>query len=214
MTPNQLTTICGIPEKMAEHWAPYLNAAADKAQINTNMRWAAFLAQVMVESSALTTIAENLNYSAKGLLTTFPGRYDKKSKTRIPVFTSDEAEHYARHPEMIANRVYANRMGNGDEASGDGWKHRGAGLIQVTGHDNQTAFGKWANLPDLCEAATIIQSSELCALSAGWFWYAQGLNLLADTDDCTAVTRAVNGGSNGLPERQAYYTKFLTALEA
>jgi putative chitinase len=127
-------------------------------------------------------------------------------------FPDDEiAAQYARQPEKIANRVYANRMGNGDEASGDGWKYRGRGLIQLTGKDNYTAFSLQANNEAIIKPDLVAQP-ELAAESAGWFWVTNGLNNLADTGDVKAVTRRINGGFNGLDDRQKKYDLLMTIL--
>jgi len=132
---------------------------------------------------------ENLNYSADGLMKTF-----KK------YFTPEQAAKYARQPEKIANRVYANRMGNGNEASGDGWKNRGMGLIQLTGADNRKAMAKdWNAIPDLSTPSDIVRS-------ACWFWWANDLNKKVDAGATVKdITKVVNGGYNGLEEREAFY---------
>ena len=163
--------------------------------INTPLRLAHFMAQIDHESG-LKPIAENLNYSSAGLLKTF-----KK------YFTPLEAIKYQRKPEMIANRVYANRMGNGNEASGDGWKYRGRGFIQITGKNNYTLISKdtgidYLNNPDLLltEADSLI--------SALWYWKRNNLNDLADKNDILGITKAINGGLNGLNHRKELFNKY------
>lgn len=170
-----------------------LNHAMARFGIDTPLRQAAFLAQVAHESGQLSHLVENLNYSAHGLLATFSRR-----------FTSLEAAEYARQPARIANRVYANRMGNGDERSGEGWKFRGRGLIQLSGRRNYQACGDALGV-DLVANPSLLESPKYAALSAAWFWAADGLNELADGGDIGKITRRVNGGTNGLAERAAFY---------
>lgn len=158
--------------------------------INTQKRLAMFFAQLDHESG-LKPISENLNYSADGLLKTFP-KY----------FNSETAKEYARQPQKIANRVYANRMGNGSESSGDGWKFRGRGFIQITGKNNYIACG-YANNPDnlLNEVDAMV--------SAVWFWNQNNLNKFADLGDVKGCTKVINGGLNGLADRENKYIAYI-----
>lgn len=174
-------------------WAEPLAMAASHYDIGTPMREAAFLAQTGHESDRFRFLRENLNYSAAALLRVF-GKY----------FDSASAAAYARQPERIANRVYANRMGNGPEASGDGWKFRGAGLIQLTGRANVSLFGGDLGLsPDA--ALAYLVTNEGAAMGAGWFWSVNRLNVFADRGDMTTLTKRINGGDNGLADRLALY---------
>jgi putative chitinase len=186
----------------ADSLTQYLNLAMAEAEINTPLRQAAFLAQVAHESQGLSRFVENLNYSAEGLLDVF-GKY----------FTPDEAEEYARQPEKIADRVYANRLGNGDENSGDGWRYRGRGFIQVTGKDNYRAAGKFLKQPlvDQPESAAAL---ELGARIAAWYWTSRGLNPYADREQFDTITKRINGGLHGLKDRRAYYERAKEVLEA
>ena len=164
--------------------------------VNTKLRLAHFMAQIEHESG-LKPIAENLNYSANGLRKTF-GKY----------FTDLEAIKYQRKPEQIANRVYANRMGNGNEASGDGWKFRGRGFIQITGKNNYTVLSKdtridYLNNPDLL----LIEANAM--ISALWFWQKNNLNVLADTNDINLITKKINGGFNGIEHRKELLQKYM-----
>ena len=177
---------------------------AAKFQINTPLRLAHFLAQCGHESGGFRATQENLNYSAKGLAGIF--------KKYFP--TEAAATPYARQPQKIANKVYANRMANGSEASGDGYKFRGRGYIQLTGRDNYTQFGKAigediANNPD-------VVSSNYALLSAAWFWSKNGLNKLADggaTDTTvTSITKRVNGGTIGLADRIKHFKEYYHLL--
>lgn len=162
----------------------------------SRQRLAHFFAQILHESGCLRYDMENLNYSADGLLKTFP----KYFKTR------EQAEAYARQPEKIANRVYANRMGNGNEARGDGWKYRGRGLIQLTGKSTYTAFATWIGDLRVIDNPDLV-STDYAVHSAVYFWDDRKLNRLADADDVVGVTRKINGGVNGLAHRKELLNK-------
>ena len=185
---------------LAEKWAIPLQFVCDKYEINTLERVAGFLAQVGHESGGLRFTVENLNYRAEALSRVWPSR-----------FPPGVAESYAMQPERIANRAYADRMGNGDEASGDGWAYRGRGLIQLTGKDNYAAFSLEANNEALTKP-DLVAEVELAALSAGWFWSRNGLNTLADNKDIVGMTVKINGGTNGLDDRQMRYSRLLSTL--
>jgi predicted chitinase len=180
------------PVKGAD-FLPYLQAAMEEFGIDTPLRQAAFLAQIAHKSAGLMIFEENLNYSEEGLLNTWPGR-----------FATEEAAVYARQPEKIANRVYADRLGNGPEVSGDGWRYRGRGYFQITGRSYYRQLGQELGLnlennPD--QAAT----PEVAFRVAAAFWKSRGLNELADKEDLKAINRRITGGSVGLEERQQYY---------
>ena len=164
-------------------------------------RMAAFLAQVAHESGGFNFVKEGLNYSAASLRKTWP--------TRFPTLAA--AQPYARNSEKIANKVYANRMGNGTEASGDGFKFRGRGLIQLTGKDNYSRFAKSIGMT-LNEAVAYLETSEGAVASAAWFWDANKLNVYADKGDFIGLTRRINGGTIGLADRQHHYQIALKAL--
>jgi putative chitinase len=177
---------------------------AAKFQINTPLRLAHFLAQCGHESGGFRVTQENLNYSAKGLNGIF--------KKYFP--TEAAAAAYARNPQKIANKVYANRMANGDEASGDGYKFRGRGYIQLTGRANYTEFGK-AIGEDIASNPDKVAST-YSLLSAAWFWSKNGLNKLADggaTDPVvTSITKRVNGGTIGLADRIKHFKEYYHLL--
>jgi putative chitinase len=188
------------PTDIARFATPLAEACAEWG-IDTPLRLAAFLAQIAHESGQLRHLAENLYYSAEALLRVFPCHFD-----------AEQAAAYARQPERIGSRVYANRMGNGDEASGDGWRYRGRGLIQVTGHDNYAACGTALGL-DLIAQPELLEQPGPAARSAVWFWHRHDLNRLADTRDITTITRRINGGLTGLDDRKACYAHACAALE-
>ncbi len=165
-------------------------------------RMAAFLAQVAHESGGFNFVKEGLNYSAASLTKTWPRRFP----------TLAAAQPYARNAEKIANKVYANRMGNGTEASGDGFKFRGRGLIQLTGKDNYTRFAKSIGMT-LDEAVAYLETPEGAVASAGWFWDANKLNIYADKGDFVGLTRRINGGTIGLADRKHHYDIALKALK-
>ena len=180
-----------------------IDSIKDKFEINTALRLAHFLAQCGHESGNFKLTQEYLNYSGKGLLATFP-KY----------FNAETAILYERKPEKIANVVYANRMGNGDKASGDGYKFRGRGYIQLTGHDNYAAFGK-AIGEDILASPDLIATKYPLA-SAAWFWNKNKINAIADggaTSEVVAkVTRKVNGGVIGLDDRIKHFYQFHNLL--
>lgn len=168
-------------------------------QINTPVRLAHFLAQCGHESGGFAHVRENLNYSADALLRVFP-RY----------FTRTLSLEYQREPERIANRAYASRMGNGNEASGDGWRFRGRGYIQLTGRNNYAAFD--AFVPESILTDPDLVATKYPLLSAAWFWNTNKLNAIADTGTVEAVTRRVNGGTHGLDDRQQRFNRLIAAL--
>lgn len=188
---------CLPSNRQTAAWYPLVITTLDKYSINTLNRVAAFLAQTAEESLDWNVLQENLNYSEQGLLTNF-SHY----------FTATTAAQYARQPQKIANRVYANRMGNGNEASGDGWNYRGRGLIQITGKAEYNAcsvVGSSAN-PD------ILLSQAGALESAAWYWSSHNLNALADQSNIRLITIRINGGVNGLSTREANYTRNLKVL--
>jgi putative chitinase len=159
-----------------------------------------FLAQVLHESAMLSATVENLNYSELNLAKVFINYFDRNT-----------AKKYARQPQKIANRVYANRMGNGDEISGDGWKFRGRGLIQLTGKANYIACGRNLGI-DLIKNPDYLTTPEGAARSAGWFWQSHNLNKTADVGDVTGNTRIINGGNRGVDHRAELYRRLLSLL--
>jgi putative chitinase len=176
-------------DSYAESMAECLPEILEKYEINSPLRFAHFIAQAGHECAGFTIFSENLNYKAEALTKVFP-KY----------FKDVDPNAYARQPEKIANRVYGSRMGNGDEASGDGWRFRGRGAIQLTGKNNYTAFAN-DNGITIDEAVEYLGTDRGTIESAAWFWHKNGLNALADKDDVVAVTKRVNGGTIGLEDR-------------
>lgn len=192
----------GAPDKAAGEFVDTFNKWSDKFGITTPLRAVHFISQCVHECAELKAFEENLNYSEKGLLKVFP-KY----------FNAVTAKQYARKPEKIANRVYANRMGNGNEASGDGWKYKGRGAIGLTGRSNYLAYSTSGFcVGDLMEHPEWLAKSPGCYKSAMWFWWKNGLNAIADTGDVNAVTKRVNGGYNGLDSRKKYLARTKEAL--
>ncbi len=180
-----------------------LNMSMQECGIDTVDRIRAFLAQVGHESSQLNTVEENLNYSAQGLRKIFPKYFP----------TQKEALAFARNPERIANRVYANRMGNGSEESGDGWTFRGRGLIQITGRDNYSYMSSLMGKDLTIWPDALLLPLDACRSAALW-WKANGLNALADKlsgsgerKTFEAITKRVNGGLNGIDDRWEIYQR-------
>ena len=200
ITRNQLNSI--IPgNQHLDKWLECLNTILVEYEIDSPERVAAFLAQCAHESAGFTAIKENLNYKAASLRKVFP-KY----------FPTDElAEQYAHNQEAIANRVYGNRMGNGDEHSGDGYAYCGRGLIQLTGHDNYKAFADSLS-SSMEEIVEFLQTFEGCVQSACWFWETNDLNSLADAGDIKAMTKRINGGYIGLEDRIKHYNHALEVL--
>lgn len=184
-----------------EYHEPLL-AAMEHYSINTKNRIAAFLANLAHESAAFNTTEENLNYSAKRLLQVWPKHFRGRNTAL-----------YHQQPQKIANLVYANRMGNGDKASGDGWKYRGRGLIQLTGKDNYQMFSDAIDA-DIVSNPDWILTPEGATISAGWFWNSRKLNQLADVEDLKEITRRINGGYHGHAERVRRYRHIKKVLGA
>lgn len=180
-----------------------LNTTFTRYDIETVTRAAAFIAQVAHESQGFARMTENLNYSAKGLRTTFAKYFP----------TDALAQQYERQPQKIANRVYANRLGNGSETSGDGWKYRGRGFIQLTGKENYLSFAKAFKMT-LEDAVAYLETIDGACLSAGWFWNTRGLNTFADQNRFDTITLKINGGQNGAVDRREHFTLAKRLLNA
>jgi putative chitinase len=184
-----------------EKYVTALNEVCQYYEIITPKRMAAFLAQVAHESGGFTAVKENLNYSARGLMTTF--------KKYFP--TEELAKQYERKPEKIANKVYANRMGNGPEESGDGARFCGRGLIQLTGKQNYTRFATDLGI-SIEECVAYLETPAGAVSSAGWFFDQNNLLKLCDSGDMKMLTKRINGGYIGLEDRIHHYELALSVL--
>ena len=195
--------LAGLAGKIPDAVLAQIPATAAEFGINSNLRLAHFLAQCALESTGFTATVENLNYSAQRLLQVFP-KY----------FKNVDVNAYARNPQKIGSRVYANRMGNGDEASGDGFKFRGRGYIQLTGKNNYTNFSQFVG--EDCVASPDLVATKYPLASAAFFFNSNKIWAICDqgSDDgtVTRVTKAVNGGTHGLAERIQNFKKFFQAL--
>lgn len=187
-----------------EHWYEALSAILPDYDINTPQRIAAFVAQCAHESGGFRAIKENLNYRPASLRRLFPKYFP----------TDALAEQYCAMPnkqEAIANRIYANRMGNGPEESGDGYRYCGRGLIQLTGKDNYTRYAQSLEI-SVEEAQEHLTTFEGCVQSAAWFWESNNLNQWADKGDILTLTKRINGGTIGLEDRIKHYNHALHVL--
>lgn len=182
-------------DKEVVEWFDALTKILPYYDISTEKRLAAFIAQCGHESNSFIWVEENLNYSADALNKIF-AKYFKNA--------GRDAKDYHRHPEKIANVVYANRMGNGDTDSGDGWKFRGRGLIQLTGKDNYARFAKSLSI-SINQAIKYITTKEGAVEAACWFWKENNLNDLADDADIIGLTKRINGGTHGITDRISRY---------
>jgi len=189
--------------KINPELAPVFNATFDRWQINTLRQQAAFIGQCGHESGNFKVLEENLNYAADRLMKIWPKRFP----------TLEVAQPYHRNPRKIANKVYANRMGNRDEASDDGWRFRGSGFIQLTGHDNFFHFGKAMGV-DFVMKPDLVRTPEYAAQSAGWFWSTHKCNELAEAGDWKGLTKRINGGEIGLADRIKHTQEAMHVLSA
>ena len=176
-------------------WVDALNGAFDQFNINTPQRQASFIGQCGHECNNFKVLEENLNYKAEALMRLWRGRFP----------TIEVANQYAKNPQKIANKVYASRMGNRDEASGDGYRFRGRGCIQLTGHANYYHAGQACGV-DFVMQPDLVATPQYAALTAGWFWATHGLNAYADAADYLTMTKRINGGTIGLDQRIAHIT--------
>lgn len=220
ITAQAITRIAPAAAQYADELVKQMKAAG----IMDNVKRASmFLGQIHVESAGFRAVQENLNYSADGLANTWPNRYAEKNASgdyvRVNLGTASKprrrykpnalANKLQRNPRAIANNAYANRMGNGNEASGDGWKHRGQGLKMLTGKENQARFSKaWKGDDSVVKNPDLLATPAGAVASAIWFWVANGLNQIADKGSVDRVTEVVNGGHIGLSDRKAWTQKY------
>ena len=184
-----------------DEWYDALSKVLPEYDITTPQRVAAFIAQCAHESGGFKALKENLNYQAASLCRVWPRLFP----------TMEIANQYAHKPEMIANRAYGNRMGNGDEASGDGYRYCGRGLIQLTGKDNYTAFAESIETP-IEELPEYLSTFEGAVQSAAYFWRENNLNQYADSGDILTMIKRINGGTIGLEDRKKHYAHALHVL--
>ena len=197
---KNLLTALGVRDSDADKYLSDLNQLMQEYEIDTELRIAHFLAQVLHESVYMKFVKENLNYSEQALLRVFR-KY----------FTPKQARDYARKPSKIGSRVYGGRMGNGDESTGDGFRYRGRGLIQLTGKSNYRKFSDW--IGDDVVAQPDLVATNYAVHSAVYYWTSNNLNIFADQDDVKKITVAINGGTNGLADRNAILDKAKQLLD-
>ncbi len=192
------------PAERLAHFVEPLKAACEAAEINTRARLTAFLAQAAVESRELMDLEENLNYRAARLREIFPGKFP----------TDELAAQYAGKPEAIANRVYADKGGNGDEASGDGWRYRGRGIFQITLKDNyrRCSIAICRDADTLLVNPEFLMDPDYACMAAAWYWGEHGLNRWADLGDFETLTGQINRAKLHLAERVAFWKRGLEAL--
>jgi putative chitinase len=216
MTPDSPLLVAAKVKEPGK-WLEAVVEACTRFQINTPKRIAAFLAQTAHESGGYTMLEENLNYSADTMAVVWPNRFAEMGPDKKPIKENgkNKPNKFAlalhRKPEMIANVVYSNRMGNGTIESGEGYKYRGRGLKQLTGKDNYTRCGQALGV-DLVAKPELLLTPQYAALSAGWFWDSNRLGDFADRDDFVGMTKKINGGTIGLSDRESRYKAVLSVL--
>ena len=178
-----------------------LNETFERFNISTVRQQAAFLGQCGHECGNFKVFEENLNYRAETLMKLWPKRFP----------TLEFAKQYERNPRKIANSVYSNRMGNRDEASGDGWRFRGSGALQLTGHSNFYHAGKALGV-DFVMEPELVRTPKYALLTAGWFWSTHGCNALAENADWVGLTKKINGGTIGLDDRVKHTKEAIAVL--
>jgi putative chitinase len=201
VTPEQLQRL-----HIAPQWAEPLNATFERFNIRTPRQQAAFIGQCGHESGNFRVLEENLNYRAATLLKLFP-----RTPKRAWGFTPEEAAAYERQPKKIANRIYGNRMNNRDEASGDGFRFRGRGILQLTGSANYHHASQALGVDFIMEP-DLVATPQYAALTAGWFWDTHKLNALAEAGNILALTKKINGGTIGLDDRIKHINTALALL--
>jgi putative chitinase len=214
----------GIKRDVAERWLPHVQAAMTRFGINTKNQVAGWLAQTAHESAGYTALTENLNYSADTMAVVWPTRFAEQEpdpkrpgKTRAKKDAKGKnipnrfAQALHRKPEMIANAVYSNRMGNGNIESGEGWLYRGRGLKQLTGKFNHQQCSAGLGV-DLVANPDLLLDPQYAAASAAWFWATNKCGPLADSGDFVGLTKKINGGTIGLEDRQKRYKAVLAAM--
>ncbi len=189
--------------KQVDVWFNALSSYLPKFDVTSKLRLSSFLAQTMTETSNFTILSENLNYSGSTLFKLFPSKFA----------SLDVANQYAYQPGKIANLIYSNRLGNGPAETGDGWKYRGRGLIQLTFRDNYEAFSQdiFGNTSVIDNPDLLLQP-DIAVQGALWYWHTHSLNKYADIKDNVSITKLINGGTNGLSQRLTNYNKCMMFL--
>ena len=227
MTPEiRHIVAAGVKQATAEKWADAVSAACQEFGIDTPKRIAGFLSQCAHESGGFERLQENLNYSAEGMAGIWPSRFavqepdpkrPGKTKPKKDANSKNIPNKFAlalhRKPEMIANVVYSNRMGNGSIESGEGWKYRGRGLKQLTGKSNHSDCSKGLGV-DLVDNPDLLLQPTYAARSAAWFWQKNNCNTFADAGDIEGLTKRINGGLIGIADRKARYQAAERSLSA
>lgn len=212
ITEQQLLQILPNARPVAGVFVSVLEAAMARFRITSPVRQAAFIAQCGHESQHLTKLSESLYYKdAERVARLFKYGFDLNRNGRVDPAEIEDAGGYLRNSEKMANRVYADRMGNGPEASGDGYRYRGRGLIQITGRDNYRLCGKALGLP-LLDRPELLEQPEYAALSAAWYWWDRGLNDLADAGLFDGISRKINAGDTGQADRRELWAKAKAVL--
>jgi putative chitinase len=220
MTPKvEHIVAAGVKQATAQKWVDAVAAACQEFNINTPQRIAGFLSQCAHESGGFERLQENLNYSADGMAGIWPKRFAVLGPDGKPVKKDgkNQPNKFAlalhRKPEMIANVVYSNRMGNGPTESGEGWKYRGRGLKQLTGKDNHRACSAGLGV-DLVENPDFLLEPVYAARSAAWFWATNRCNNFADAGDIEGLTKKINGGLIGIEDRKKRYASAVRSLSS
>lgn len=195
----QIFSLCPIDK--VDIYRQNFNYAIIEGNITSILRLSAFCSQICVETNELKCLVENLNYSALLLMKTWPSRFP----------TTEIANKYAYQPEKLANFVYSNRLGNGDEASGEGWKYRGRGVLQSTGKNNYLEASQATGIDFVANPDLMTDPSYMFKVGKT-YWVKRNINVLADKGNIDAISKVVNGGSVGLEERRAYYKRFVSIL--
>lgn len=209
---QQLLQILPNARPVAGVFVSVLEAAMARFRITSPVRQAAFIAQCGHESQQLTKLSESLYYKdAERVARMFKYGFDLNRNGRVDPAEVEDAKGYLRNSEKMANRVYGGRMGNGPEASGDGYRYRARGLIGITGRDMYRLCGQALGLP-LLERPELLEQPEYAALSAAWFWWDRGLNDLADAGLFDGISRIINGGDNGREDRRELWAKAKAVL--
>jgi putative chitinase len=209
----------GVKQATAEKWVDAVVAACQEFSIDTPQRIAGFLSQCAHESGGFERLQENLNYSADGMAGIWPKRFAVMGPDKKPVKKDgkNQPNKFAlalhRKPEMIANVVYSNRMGNGPTESGEGWLYRGRGLKQLTGKDNHRACGAGLAV-DLVANPDLLLEPIYAARSAAWFWATNKCNAFADSEDIEGLTKRINGGLIGIEDRKKRYANAVRSLSS